>query len=84
MLCMVRAPPILVLGRFILEMYNVLFWSYRARPLRNLLEKLGLTVSELKVAGTSIMDLNASLIDNNVPIVVSNDPYMANKARSMT
>ncbi len=79
----------------ILETYNVLFRFYRVRPLRNLLEKLSLTVGELKVVETSIMGLNISLTENiplgdgfliatalehHIPIIISNDSHIANKA----
>ena len=79
----------------ILEAYNVLFWFYRIRPLRKLLEKLKLTISELKIVETSIMGFNISLTDNiplgdgfliatalehRIPIIVSNDSHIASKA----
>ena len=79
----------------ILETYNVLFWFYRVRPLRRLLEKLKLTISELKIVETSIAGLNISLKENiplgdgfliatalehRIPIIVSNDSHIANRA----
>ncbi|MGB9759229.1 MAG: type II toxin-antitoxin system VapC family toxin [Thermoproteota archaeon] len=79
----------------ILETYNVLFWYYRVRPLRKLLEKLKLTVSALKVVESSINGLEISSAENillgdgfliatalahRIPIIVSNDQDIANKA----
>ncbi len=75
--------------------YNVLFWFYRVRPLKKLVEKLKLTVSELKVVETSTIGLNISLKENiplsdgfliatalehRIPIIVSNDSHIATKA----
>ena len=79
----------------ILETYNVLFWFYRVRPLRSLLEKIKLTVDGLKVVGTSTLGLNISLKENiplgdgfliatalehRIPVIVSNDSHIASKA----
>ncbi len=79
----------------ILEAYNVLFWFYRIRPLRDLLEKLRLVVSELKIVkpsltGISISQENniplgdglliATALDNRIPIIVSNDSHISSKA----
>ncbi|MGC9202464.1 MAG: type II toxin-antitoxin system VapC family toxin [Thermoproteota archaeon] len=79
----------------ILETYNVLFWYYRVRPLRKLLKKLKLTVSALKVVESSINGLEISSAENillgdgfliatalahRIPIIVSNDQDIANKA----
>jgi len=79
----------------ILEAYNVLYWFYRVRPLRALIEKIKLTVSGLKVVETSTMGLSISLAENiplgdgfliaaalehHIPIIVSNDSHIASKA----
>lgn len=79
----------------ILEAYNVLFWFYRVRPMRSLLEKLALTVDGLKVVETSTGGLKISAADNiplgdgfliatalqhNKPIVVTNDSHIIIKA----
>ena len=48
----------------ILETYNVLFWFYRVRPLRNLLEKIRLVINELNVIKPSIDGINISLTEN--------------------
>ena len=79
----------------ILETYNVLYWFYRVRPLRKLIEKLKLTINELKVVETSTTGFDISIKENiplgngfliatalehRIPIIVSNDSHMANKA----
>jgi len=79
----------------ILEAYNVLFWFYRVKPLKKLLEKLKLAVGGLKVVETSIDGLNISLEENiplgdafliatalnhRIPIIVSNDLHIMDKA----
>ena len=79
----------------ILETYNILFWFYRVRPLRNLLEKLKLTIEELRIVNTSIHGFNIALseniplgdgfliataIEHRIPIIVSNDKHIIDKA----
>ena len=79
----------------ILETCNVLFWSYKVRPLKKLLEKLTLTVTGLKVVESSTMGLDISLADNiplgdgyliaaalkhRIPVIVSNDSHIISKA----
>ena len=79
----------------ILETYNVLYWFYRVRPSRKLIEKLKLTINGLKTVKTSDNGLNISLSDNiplgdgfliatamenNIPIIVSNDKHIVKKA----
>ncbi len=79
----------------ILETYNVLYWFYRVRPLRKLVEKLKLTINELKVVETSTTGLDISIKENiplgdgfliatalehRIPIIISNDSHIANKA----
>ena len=79
----------------ILEAYNALFWFYRVRPLRALLEKLNLTISGLKVVEPSTAGLEISLtediplgdgfliataLSHRIPIIVSNDSHIASKA----
>jgi len=79
----------------ILETYNVLYWFYRVRPLRRLVEKLKLTVSGLEIVETSLNGFNISMEENiplgdgfliatalehRIPIIVSNDSHIANKA----
>lgn len=80
----------------ILEVYNVLFWFYRIRPLKRLLEKLKLVVGGLKVVETSIKGLDISLeeniplgdgfliataLNNRIPVIVSNDSHILGKAQ---
>jgi hypothetical protein len=79
----------------ILETYNTLYWFYRVRPLKSLLEKLTLTIEGLKVLETSINGLKVSTADNiplddgfliatalhhSKPIIVTNDQHIINKA----
>ena len=79
----------------ILETYNTLYWFYRVRPLKSLLEKLTLTIEGLKVLETSINGLKVSAADNiplgdgfliatalhhSKPIIVTNDQHIINKA----
>lgn len=79
----------------ILETYNTLFWFYKVRPLKTLLEKMILTVDGLKVVETSISGLNISEAENiplgdgfliatalkhGKPIIVTNDTHVINKA----
>jgi len=79
----------------ILETYNVLFWFYRVRPRSRLLEKLRLISEGLKIVGTSIRGINiarveniplgdgfliATALDNRIPIIVSNDSHLSEKA----
>jgi predicted nucleic acid-binding protein len=79
----------------ILETYNTLYWFYRVRPLRSLLEKLALTIEGLKVVETSTNGLKISEAENiplgdgfliatalkhSKPIIVTNDPHIISKA----
>lgn len=79
----------------ILEAYNVLFWFYRVRPPEKVLEKLGVAVSGLKVVAPSIAGIEisvneniplgdgfliASALESRLPVVVSNDRHIADKA----
>ena len=79
----------------ILEAYNTLFWFYKVRPLRSLIEKLTLTIDGLKVIETSTNGLKISAADNiplgdgfliatalqhSKPIIVTNDSHIINKA----
>ncbi len=79
----------------ILETYNTLFWFYRVRPMKSLLEKLSLTVERLKVIETSMNGLKISAAENiplgdgfliatavqhNKPVIVTNDRHLIGKA----
>lgn len=79
----------------ILETYNTLFWFYRVRPLKTLLEKMILTMDGLNVVETSITGLNISQTENiplgdgfliatalkqGIPVIVTNDAHLINKA----
>lgn len=93
--CIRQNLPLHITPTTILETYNTLFWHYRVRPARNLLEKLSLTVDELQVVETSINGLViaqadniplgdglliATALHNNIPIIVTNDKHIINKA----
>ena len=79
----------------ILETYNTLYWFYKVRPMKSLLEKLTLTLGGLKVIETSINGLKISEADNiplgdgfliatalqhSKPIIVTNDQHIIKKA----
>ena len=79
----------------ILETYNTLYWFYKVRPLKKLLEKMILTMDGLKVIETSMNGLNISMAENiplgdgfliatalkhGKPIIVTNDAHIINKA----
>jgi predicted nucleic acid-binding protein len=79
----------------ILETYNTLYWFYKVRPLKTLLEKMTLTVEGLKVVETSINGLTISEAENiplgdgfliatalkhGKPIIVTNDAHIIDKA----
>ena len=93
--CIRQGLPLHVTPTTILETYNTLFWHYRVRPARSLLEKLSLTVEELQVVDTSINGLRIAQTDNiplgdglliatahqnKIPIVVTNDKHIINTA----
>ena len=79
----------------ILETYNALYWFYKVRPLKTLIEKMTLTVEGLKVVETSMNGLSISEAENiplgdgfliatalkhGKPIIVTNDAQIINKA----
>ncbi len=79
----------------ILETYNVLFWQYKVRPRKKLLEKLKLTLQNLDVVPPSDRGIDiaiaeniplgdgyiiATAIDMNIPIIITNDKHIAKKA----
>lgn len=79
----------------ILEAYNALYWFYRVRPVRQLLEKLKLAVDGIRIVETSIDGialasaeeiplgdgfLIASALRHKIPVLVSNDKHIASKA----
>ncbi len=93
--CIRQGLPLHVTPTTILETYNTLFWHYRVRPARTLIEKLSLTIDELQVVETSIKGLRiaqadniplgdglllATALQNNIPIIVTNDNHIINKA----
>jgi len=93
--CLSGGLPLSVTPTTILETYNTLYWYYRVRPLKSLLEKLTLTVEELQVVETSINGLKiaaaeniplgdglliATALQNNIPVIVSNDKHIINRA----
>ena len=93
--CITQGIPLNVTPTTILETYNTLFWHYRVRPAQKLLEKLSLTVNEIQVVDTSINGLViaqtdniplgdalliATALQNNIPIIVTNDKHIINLA----
>jgi predicted nucleic acid-binding protein len=93
--CITQGIPLNVTPTTILETYNTLFWHYRVRPAQKLLEKLSLTVDEIQVVDTSINGLViaqtdniplgdalliATALQNNIPIIVTNDKHIINLA----
>ncbi len=93
--CIRQGLPLHITPTTILETYNTLFWHYRVRPARSLLEKISLIVEELQVVDTSINGLRiaqtsniplgdglliATALQNNIPIIVTNDKHIINKA----
>jgi predicted nucleic acid-binding protein len=79
----------------ILETYNTLYWFYRVRPLKALMDKMSLTISGLKVVETSVNGLSISGAENiplgdgfliatalkhGKPIIVTNDAHIISKA----
>ncbi len=80
----------------ILEAYNTLFWGYRVRPLRRLLEKLTFVVEGMRVVNTAPEGLriaeseNMSLGDGFMiatalregkPVLVTNDEHLIKAAQ---
>ena len=78
----------------VLETYNTLYWHYKIRPVKTLLEKISLTLETLNVVETSINGVNiaaaeniplgdgfliATAQQNKIPIIVSNDQHIINK-----
>jgi predicted nucleic acid-binding protein len=79
----------------ILETYNTLYWFYRVRPLKALMDKMILVMDGLKLVETSVNGLNISGAENiplgdgfliatalkhGKPIIVTNDAHIINKA----
>ena len=79
----------------ILETYNVLYWLYKIRPRNKLLKKLKLVINNLKIVQPSVRGIDIALdqniplgdgiliataLDNNIPIIVSNDDHIIKKA----
>jgi len=75
----------------ILETYNTLFWFYRVRPIKTLLEKLTLTLDGLTVVDPAISGVQIAQTENiplgdgfligtalkhSKPIIVTNDPHI--------
>ena len=93
--CIRQSLPLHVTPTTILETYNTLYWYYRVRPAHSLLEKISLIVEELQVVDTSINGLRiaqtdniplrdglliATALQNNIPIIVTNDEHIIHKA----
>lgn len=92
--CLSRGIPLSITPTTILETYNTLYWFYRVRPMKSLIDKLTLTIEGLKVVETSVNGLKIAAADNiplgdglliatalqhNIPIIVSNDKHVINK-----
>lgn len=81
-----------VTGTTILESYNTLYWYYRVRPRKKILEKLEVIVEGLNIVNVPV-DLGvriakeenvplgdgllmAAAIEERIPIIVSNDKHV--------
>jgi hypothetical protein len=79
----------------LLEAYNVLYWAYRVRPRRAILEKMLIVLSIIGVVPPSAKGLDiakeeniplgdgiliATALDNKLPVVVSNDRHVEKTA----
>jgi predicted nucleic acid-binding protein len=79
----------------LLEAYNVLYWAYRVRPRRAILEKMLIVLSIIGVVPPSAKGLDiakeeniplgdgiliATALNNKLPVVVSNDRHVEKTA----
>lgn len=91
--CIGGGIPMSITPTTILETYNTLYWFYRVRPMKSLIDKLSLTLEGLQVVETSVKGLKIAAADNiplgdglliatalqhNIPIIVSNDRRVIN------
>ncbi len=75
----------------LLETYNVLYWSYRVRPRKQILRKLSVLLRGVTLISPSSRGFNIALsenmplgdailvataVDNRIPIVISNDKHV--------
>jgi predicted nucleic acid-binding protein len=82
----------------ILETYNTLYWYYKIRPMKDLLEKLTRTMEVLEVVTTSTIGpylatkeniplgdgfLLATAQEHNIPIIVSNDQHIEKTCKKL-
>jgi predicted nucleic acid-binding protein len=82
----------------LLEAYNVLYWTYRVRPRKAILEKMSaaLTIMEVVPPSTRGLDvareeniplgdgiLIATALENKLPVVVSNDRHVEKAASKL-
>jgi len=89
--CIRENLPLHVTPTTILETYNTLYWYYKVRPLKPLIEKIQLTLEAITIVETSIDGLTVSHTDNiplgdgfliatakkhKLPIIVSNDQHI--------
>ncbi|MHA1616461.1 MAG: type II toxin-antitoxin system VapC family toxin [Candidatus Njordarchaeales archaeon] len=79
----------------ILETYNVLYWYYKVQPRKDLLKKLKLVVTHLKITQVSLRGLDIAMVENiplgdgfliatalekKIPVIVTNDKDIIKKA----
>jgi len=79
----------------LLEAYNVLYWTYRVRPRKAILEKMSAALLIMEVVPPSIKGLDvareeniplgdgmliATALENRLPVVVSNDRHVEKTA----
>lgn len=87
-----------VLPTTILETYNTLFWYYRVRPRRALLEKLGAIINQMNCLPVSEIGilvakerniplgdgfLLATAKSQRIPVILSNDAHIQKQAPAM-
>ncbi|MCW4012127.1 MAG: type II toxin-antitoxin system VapC family toxin [Candidatus Bathyarchaeota archaeon] len=89
--CINENLPLHITPTTILETYNTLYWYYKVRPLKLLIEKIKLILEAMTTVETSIDGLTVSQTDNiplgdgfliatakkhKLPIIVSNDQHI--------
>ena len=79
----------------LLETYNTLYWYYKVRPLKALIQKLSLVLDLLEPTNVDFNGLNIALAENiplgdafliataqahKIPVIISNDQHIHKKA----